>query len=212
MQSGELVSLSAFYKSFENPIERVINVFFSSEGALVYFDNVDQAKVYGLEFEVRKRLEMFSPSLRDFTLSANLSLIKSEVTIPNEELVIIRGVDPNAKAERELQGQSPFLINLNLTYDNLAKGTTMNLYYNVFGERLSEVSLGGTPNVFEKPFHMLNFNASKRIFQQVSLKFAVKNLLNQSHEFVNHYKGTDYTRQFYKTGRSISFGVNYDFK
>lgn len=212
MQSGELVSLSAFYKSFENPIERVINVFFSSEGALVYFDNVDQAKVYGLEFEVRKRLEMFSPSLRDFTLSANLSLIKSEVTIPNEELVIIRGVDPNAKAERELQGQSPFLINLNLTYDNLAKGTTMNLYYNVFGERLSEVSLGGTPNVFEKPFHMLNFNASKRIFQQVSLKFAVKNLLNQSHEFVHHYKGTDYTRQFYKTGRSISFGVNYDFK
>lgn len=57
-RSGELLALSAFYKVFDDPIERVLrNV---GEGRYVSFQNVDHARVFGLEFEARKRLSAWT--------------------------------------------------------------------------------------------------------------------------------------------------------
>lgn len=210
LSHGEIISVSGFYKYFRNPIERVINVFFSSEGALVFFDNVDNAKVYGLEFELRKNLGMFHSSLNNFMFGGNISFIHSQVAIPEEELINIRALNPDAENKRELQGQSPFVANINLTYDNAKTGTTANLFYNITGERLSEVSLGGTPNVFEQPRHLVNISATQKIWNHLSVKGSVKNLLNQSHSFIHHYQGQEFVRQEYKPGTSYSLGLKYE--
>ena len=52
-RSGEIVAASAFYKSFENPIERAIK----NDNGEIQYQNVPAATVYGLELEIRKGLD-----------------------------------------------------------------------------------------------------------------------------------------------------------
>jgi TonB-dependent receptor len=202
---GEIYAVSGFYKRFQNPIERAI-VSNNNQGQ---FQNVDEAIVFGAEFEVRQRLDHISPALQNFQVGGNLALVHSEVDIPPKELLVLRQLDPNASGKRELQGQSPYVLNLDLSYDKFATGTSASLYYNVFGERLSEVSLGGTPNIYEQPRGALDVNFSQRLFGGVSIKASAKNLLDSSVRKVHHYKDVDYVSREYKRGRTFSFGVTY---
>ena len=205
VRPGELYAVSAFVKNFDEPIERVIE----NINGEIRFRNVDAAHVRGLEFEVRKQLDTVSRSLKNFQFGGNLSLVYSKVDISAEELETIRAFDPNASSTREFQGQSPYIVNVDLTYDNQEKGITTSLYYNVFGRRLAEVSLGGTPDVYEEPFHMLNLSLSKQLTRRFSLKASGSNLLNSKESKVHTYNSVDYVYSEYRKGRSFSFGVNY---
>ncbi|HEX9614188.1 MAG TPA: TonB-dependent receptor, partial [Bacteroidota bacterium] len=86
VRPGEIFAVSAFYKSFKNPIERVINVLFASEGGEVLYANVGRARVSGLEFEIRTSLGDMHPLMENFGIGGNLSIISSAVNIPAEEL------------------------------------------------------------------------------------------------------------------------------
>ncbi len=209
-RSGELIAISGFYKYFNQPIERVINLLYASEGAIVKYENVDHAVVYGMELEVRKQLDEIWSALKHFAVATNISLIHSRVNIPADELRLIRELNPNAADTRPLQGQSPYIVNAELIYNHPEQGTQASLYFNVFGERLAEVSLGGTPNVFEQPRPELNFNISQRIKNGMRLSFRAQNILNSSFRMVQHYKGHDYIRQEYSTGRTFSIGLTYN--
>ena len=119
---GELYAISAFAKLFSNPIERAINPIAANPE--IQYRNVENARVVGLEFEARKRLDQIAASLSNFQVGANLALVHSQVDIAEDELSLIRAFDPDADDARPLQGQSPFTINLDATYDNRATGTT----------------------------------------------------------------------------------------
>ena len=173
------------------------------------YENVDHATVYGTELEIRKALSFLSGSLQYFSLASNLSLIKSEVNIPEAELRSLRALDPNASDTRELQGQSPYLVNVSLNYDHPLRGTVASLHYNVFGDRLFEVALGGTPGVYERARHLLNFTFSQKIFRVLKVKFAVKNILDSDNRYTHQYNNHEYIRQLYKSGRNFSFGLQY---
>ena len=49
-----------------------------------------------------------------------------------------------------------------LTFRNDSLGLTVNLSYNVQGKKLAVIGVGKLPDVYEQPFHSLNFKASKR--------------------------------------------------
>ena len=84
-------------------------------------------------------------------MGGNASFVRSETTIGDNELALRRALNPNAKDTRALQGQSPYLFNVDFSYNNYqTQEMTAGIYYNVFGRRLEEVSLGGTPDVYEK--------------------------------------------------------------
>ena len=85
----------------------------------------------------------------------------------------------------------------------------MSLYYNIFGERLSEVSLGATPDIYEQPKPTLNFNFTQRVFDGFNASFSANNILNSPVKKVYHFKGEDYVYQEYKTGMNVSLGLNY---
>ena len=204
---GEILAVSGFYKRFKNPIERaILNV-----NGEVQFQNVNKATVIGAEFEVRKHLGKLLSQLDHFQLGANVTLAHSRVAIPEEELLVIRNVNPNADAFRPLQGQSPYIVNLDLVYSNQKTGTVATVYYNVFGERIAAVSMGGTPNVFELSQPILNLTASQRIWKNLRLSISAKNLLNPAVQKVHHFKGKNYIYEEYKRGRNISAGISYDF-
>jgi len=209
LRPGEIIAVSGFYKFFKNPIERVINVFYASEGGEIFYDNIDKADVMGVEIEVRKRLDELLEVLSNFSLGTNISLIDSKVDITAEELAVIRAVDPNSESTRQLQGQSPYLVNVELGYDNINSGTYVSLFYNVFGDRLAEVSIGGTPDVFERSRPMLDFTLSQSVYSNFNVKLTVKNILNSPYKLTHEFKGSEYVRTEYKTGTSFSLGIGY---
>ena len=202
---GEIAALSYFYKKFENPIERVI----VTTNGEIQFQNVDAAFVTGVELEYRKRLDQLHPSLSNFQIGGNLSLVRSQVDIAPSELAVIRALDPNAADTRELQGQSPYVVNIDAMYDNTDTGTLVSVHYNVFGERLSEVSTGGTPNAFEQPAGMLDITGSQRLWDRVTLKFSAKNLLDPDIKKVHPFNNEEFIRSLYKRGRTYSIGFSY---
>ena len=67
------------------------------------------------------------PALKNFSVNTNLSLIHSEVTIPEKELDLIKRFDSSPEKTRPLYGQSPYIINLELVYSNLESGTSASI-------------------------------------------------------------------------------------
>ena len=208
---GELVAASFFYKDMQNPIERSYNIRFASEFGEKTFQNVDRAVVSGLELEFRKKLDwlVLQGKPHMFGAAVNVSLIESEVDIPGEELAFLRQRDPDAGATRRLQGQSPFLVNVGLNYDHLVSGTSVSLFYNVFGERLDEVGVGGAPDSLEQSRDVLDFTFVQSMWDLFVLKFTAKNLLDSPVEILQSFNGNDFLRSRYQTGRTFSLSLSF---
>lgn len=211
VRPGELLAISGFYKQFDNPIERVIRA--QGEGQFITFQNVDKAEVFGLEFEARKRLDnvIDAPILRHIQLGGNLSLVESRVDIPEDELIIIRQLEEDPDTKRQLVGQSPFLLNLDATYENFRSGTAVSLLYNVFGERLSTVTRGATPDVFEQPRPQLDLTASQRLLNNLKLKISAQNLLGTDFKETQTFKGQEYIFLRYNRAQTFSVSASYEF-
>jgi outer membrane receptor protein involved in Fe transport len=207
IRRGEIAAVSGFYKQFSQPIERVI---LNTNGEIQY-RNVDHARLFGLEFELRKRLDQIISVLEQFSVGTNLTLTHSEAAIAPSELEIIRAFDSDASDTRDMQGQSPYVVNFDLTYNNRESGIEAGAYYHVFGPRQVEVSMGGTPDLYEQPRHAIDVNFSKDVWAGFVLNASISNLLNEAYRVTHTYKGRQYASQFHPPGRSISVGLSYGF-
>lgn len=205
----ELVSVSAFYKNFENSIERVFNT--AAQNDELTFRNVPNAQLYGVEFEFRKSLEFLTPALSNFRASGNVVLIKSQVDIDEQQLTLIRELDPDAASTRAMFGQSPYSINGELAYVNDSIGLNASANFNVFGPRISNVSRGATPNVVEQPRPTLDMSIAKT-FGRVSVRFRARNLFDPLFEQTQTLNGQDFVFRSYRVGRTFSVGVSYTFE
>ncbi len=205
---GEILAMSGFYKDFSNPIERVINPIAANPE--IQNRNVSNGVVFGAEFELRKRLDQIHPLLSHFQLGANFTLVHSAVDVASDELELIRSLDPGASNQRAFMGQSPYVLNLDLAYINSESGTSLSMHYNLFGKRLTEVSIGGTPDIFELPRGILNFNISQNIGAGFSLKLAAKNLLDSAFAKAHTFRGRRFAVQRHALGRTFSFSTTYE--
>ncbi len=208
-QTAELISFSAFYKKFADPIEKVIDPNSNDQDLIIRPRNVNKAWLAGLEIEFRKSLSFISDILRDFTLGTNFAYIYSQVDIDPGELKLIRNNDPAAKGTRVMFGQSPYIVNAFLSYDNPEKRISANVNFNVQGERLAAVSTGAIPNVFERPRPVLDVNLKKGVSEKFSVKLSAANLLDADVLFTQEFKGTAYTYSSYNLGRTFSLGISY---
>ena len=206
---GEVFAVSGFYKRLENPIELSYAEGQTASNPIVQFKNVDKATIAGLEFELRLGLGNFIDALSNFYLGSNLSLIYSNIDIAPSELAQRLAIDSSSATTRVLQGQSPYVFNLDLSYVNNDWGTVAGLYFNTFGERLAKVSANVNPDVYEQPAPMLNFTFSQKLIYNFTLNLGIKNVLNASYKEVARFKDQDYTFYEYKTGITYSLGVSY---
>jgi outer membrane receptor protein involved in Fe transport len=210
---GETVSLGLFYKHFKNPIEWT---FIDMGGSLRYlFENADQADNYGVEIEMRKKLDFIK--MPDFTLVVNAALIKSNVHFTPGEVLI--------EPDRPMQGQSPYIINAGLYYHSKEGGWDVALLYNRIGKRIVGLGKSNNPNgdinsmipdSYEMPRNVLDFTLSKTIGKHVELRLSIKDFLSEDliykqfpkfeKEGVIHHR-EQITRK-YNPGQSLSLGVN----
>ncbi|MET0400958.1 MAG: TonB-dependent receptor [Cystobacter sp.] len=169
---SEILAASAFYKQFQNPIERIIN---NPQAGDFGFENADGATSYGLELEARASLARLTPALARFRVAANLTLIQSNIILTDP-----KKLGSQTNSERPMQGQSPYVVNLNLGYDRPESGTEVAVLYNVYGPRISEVGVQELPDSYELPFHRVDVTVSQKLGGRTQLKLTGSNLLNSA--------------------------------
>lgn len=202
---GELLGVSIFYKDLKNAIERG-NL--DQQGEVITFFNND-AKLYGIEFEARKNLDFISQYLRQFSVGGNLSLLQSEVKLSPQDLQNKRAFFPNISETRALYDQSPYILNLDLNYEDRELGTSASLIFNINGPRVAFTKIN-TEDVYEQPAPMLDFVLSQKIGRKTTLKFSAKNLLDP--EIKRTYgKNSDLLYSSYRKGLTFGLSFNYDF-
>ncbi len=207
MKPGEMIAASAYYKNFNDPIVRAFNP--NSAYPEITFINVEKATVYGLELEFRKNLGSIDSALKNFRFSSNLSYIYSVVDVNSIELENSRKLNPEAKATRPFQGQSPYVANANLNYvalDGKMQGTVS---FNIIGIRLSEVGYANRPDVYEKPRPLLNFNFSYQFSDHFKFGVNAVNLLDPAYEKIQNFKGQEYTVEKFRLGRTFGGSIGY---
>jgi len=208
---GDLVALSAYFKQFKDPI--IVQNEIQAGNPQTSWQNVDQAFVYGAEFEFRKDLAFISPVFAPFKFGTNISYIYSRVDMDSLEFQSARTFNKEITDDwRPFVGQSPFLVNANLDYNNREIGLETTLSYNVFGRRLAAASQFGVPDIYEIPRHTLNLVIKKKLTENIRINLALNNLLNATYEKNMRYNGQDYLYNSYQLGRTYSFSVNYSIK
>ena len=109
--------------------------------------------------------------------------------------------------QRYLEGQSPYVLNAYLGYDNERSGTNARVLFNTFGRRIAFVGGNHLPDVYELPIHTMDVTFAQRIYKGLSMSFSAFNLLNWRQRFVQG----DNNDIFYSTRRGIFFlvGLSY---
>jgi outer membrane receptor for ferrienterochelin and colicin len=167
--TGEILSASIFYKSFENPIEQI-----NAGNDVLSYQNADKATTYGSEFEIRKKLDFFGTSFLDrFTFYSNLAYILGNVTFKG------------AQINTPLQGQSPYIINASLSYASSNEEFSVSALYNKVGPRLKFRAVNGAAfNIFEMPRDLIDFQLSKKLMKgKAEIKFTVSDILAQPYRW-----------------------------
>lgn len=193
---GETVSVGAFYKFFDQPIESIRQ---AGAQQLVTFANVPSATNIGAELEFRKGLGFVWGALDDVSLASNIALISSSVELPEDSA--------NTTKERPLQGQSPYVLNVSLAYDNVDLGTSLTVLFNVVGPRITEVGIQGVPDTTEEAVPRLDIVYKQQLGAGFDLGLKAKNLLNPDRVFTQAGEIATRTRE----GVSVSASVGYEF-
>ena len=195
-------------KDLINPIEIVA---YSSDEDNIQPINSGNARLMGIEFEARKKLEEVISGL---SVNINASYIHSEVTVVGDEydsrLNNLRQ-DEKFSDKREMQGQAPYLVNLGLSYKNKLNNLDIGLFYNVQGPTLSIVGINNRPDIYTSPFNSLNLNVLYDINKKSKLTFSIKNILDEERQMLTQsYGAEDQVYSSYSPGTSFSFKWSYD--
>jgi len=207
--SNEVISISPFYKKFTNPIELS---FINSTNITPI--NKDDADVLGFEFELRKDFAFLGEGWENLSTNANFTFVDSSIDFTPNELLKFNGVD--VPENRQLVGQAPFTVNTSFNYKTDNAGWEGNLGYNVKGKTLTAVGFSTVSHdVFEDPFHNLDFKLSKRFGENNGHKLSLSagNLLNDNIEYVYGIRDVETgTFNSYDVGQTFSLGYSFDLK
>lgn len=180
---GEVAAISLFHKDIDDAIEQVAIAGLAIINPQVTWNNADQATNTGIELELRKSLGFIGDLLAPFSLSANYTWLESKSIVVGDSL--------RASKTGRLQGQSPYMINAGLYYDNLDLGTSISILYNRFGARILEVTSASPndaathsrPDFVEQPQDLLDFSITQRLFSRLDMKATLKNILGEDQVF-----------------------------
>ena len=193
---SNLFSASVFYKHFIKPIEVVIQ---PTSQYRISYENAKSAGNAGIELEAIQSLGSFNERLKNWAVSANLTLVESTIYLADST----KGVQTSDS--RPLHGQSPYVFNLNLRYRHPEWRTQIDGFYNVFGKRITEVGSKPLPDVYELSHPSLDLGIRQPVNANWNVKASLTNILNAK---VRFEQGGQPTEE-YKTGVGVSVGLSY---
>ena len=213
--NSESLQLGAFYKTFDSPIQSIAD--FSTGNRTFTFVNAKNATVYGAEADVRKNAAILDTLLhthcfRNFSLVMNASLIKSLATFDTATV-------KSQMANSPLQGQSPYVFNAGVYYQNDSLGLQITVLYNVVGPRILFIGTSSdksrvNPNIGEMPQGMLDITLSKTFLHHFQGTLGVQNLLNSKVQWLEDTnvngkfeRNSDKEMLSYKQGMYLTAGL-----
>jgi outer membrane receptor protein involved in Fe transport len=201
----ETISLAVFYKDIDQPIERAVPDASGSAADGITYRNAESAKLQGVELDFTKYIIDTGNTLA--FVSGNVSYIDSEVEL-DEDSIRLEGDD---SIGRDLQGQSPWLANLQLGLDDYQDQQKFTLLINFYDDRIYRVTRGGNNGPeYEKGRVSVDFSYEKtfeRLDDSVVLKLKLKNILDD--DFEKERNGQ--IIETYSEGTSLSLGLKYEF-
>ncbi len=184
-KTGENISIALFTKNFSKPIEQIVADGSVPSNLLLTYTNPKSAKVYGAEFEIRKKVSNW------LEIYTNTTLSMSEV-----------GINGN---KRQLQGQSNYVVNGGL---NVVKGkTNFSLTYNKVGERISAVGFQGYPDIFENARDIIDFVILRKI-KNGEIKLSVGDILAQPSKYFQKINNRDLIKTNNEQSVALSLNLN----
>lgn len=194
LQPGEVISVGVFAKHFDQPIERV---YLATSGTrLISFLNAESARNLGVELEVRRNLGWLAAPLAGFTAFGNVTLMDSKVNFGT-------GSGVNIEDDRAMVGQSPYVVNLGLSYSAPGSELSATALFNVQGRRIASAGEAPLPSVYEEARSVLDLSLRVPIGHGVALKADVRNLLDEPYE----YTQGSVVRDYWRAGRSLGVGI-----
>lgn len=222
--TGEVISVSAFYKQIDHQLTKVYSE--NSQGldarypefpAVKFENDPNQGHVYGLELEAVKDLGKLYDPFRHFFLGANLLLAQSDIKKSAERLAASRAIDRRSPSNSPLFEQAPYSLNAFLNYNNPKTRTDINVSFNEVGERLIQINLSGEPDLYSRPMPVLDLVFSQYLTRRLQLKGYAKNILDQPYQEVyanpgtgGKYYGKSYIRRSYRRGSELMLGLTYN--
>lgn len=185
---SEVLSVTGFYKKYNNPVELVSYRLPDNKYNLFYFNLVDAENI-GIELDYRRSFGFIQPSskfLNNLFLSANFAYMKSTVTYDEVNIQRVQsGLEPlpssdssRSDRKRPLQGLSPYIVNAGLSYQGAVIG--VNITYNRFGRRVLFAGTDDYDDTYENPRDLLDLQLSTRLLKQrMELRMNISDLLNQ---------------------------------
>ncbi|MCQ8185051.1 TonB-dependent receptor domain-containing protein [Parvularcula maris] len=200
-RNGEFITLGAFYKDIENPIERA---FVPAEGDITTFVNAPAAQIWGIEFEFEKRFDLIDwgdlPNFvadKTLILNTNYTFSQSELDVSDDDQIIVpSGLTLGSATfdavsvldtDRSLVGQSDHLFNFQLGLENPDTNFRATLLLNFASDRIlfgEEPTAGGgaLPSVIEDVPTELDFVFGRNfeVFDRtLDVGFSVRNILGE---------------------------------
>ncbi|WP_335964958.1 TonB-dependent receptor [Galbibacter sp. PAP.153] len=227
---AQLISLAGFYKTIENPINKVQDR--GSSGVFSFFNSAEEAKVYGLELETRVDLIKSAETDKGYDLNLNLNATRmwheqDLKEIYDEDGNFIRTFRYNGKTETGLQGASDWIFNSSLSFatksENEFNATVTANYASdkIFALGAAEVQTNSetyyNDEIIEKGFVTLDAVLSKDFAKHWNLRLIGRNLLNPTIERTQKVKPvntgieTNKVVRSYTRGTTLSLGLNYSF-
>jgi len=211
---GQMISLTGFFKYFENPIEKIL--FPGATNRTFTYINVPEAYCAGAEFEYRFTIGSFmkdnkSRFLNDLSFYGNFAYIYSNVNVDDT----LSGIQEN----RALQGQSPFIINTAISYNDSKYYFGISVAFNYVGSRIWSVGNAYYPAILENPRPVLDIQISKSFMKRkLELILNIRDLIASRAIFFQDLDGDkNYTENVdnkmidVRMGQQMSFTVGYKF-
>jgi Carboxypeptidase regulatory-like domain/TonB-dependent Receptor Plug Domain/Outer membrane protein beta-barrel family len=204
-RAGEIISLSAFAKSFVDPILEFVGI--ASGDCFYRSSNTPTARLFGGELEVRRALTFLPGRLNRITASANVTLVSSAARV-------LIGADTSRTAK--LQGQSDQLVNLNFQYVTPDAGFEMSVLGNYFSDRVFRYGVGLfnnggvvlVPDVIEQGRFSLDAKIRKRL-RRATLSVSARNLTDNEVRFTQQSDNGTLQAGYLRPGINFSIGVGY---
>lgn len=194
---GELLAVSTFYKSFDNPFFQFARVSQGFGGCQYIPANGTSSHNVGLELEARANLGILGEAFEAFSGNLNLTLVDGEILSEPPDSLIEGDENFYSTTPLPLQDQSELLLNVGLGYENPEAGVTANVLLNWFSDRVARfgpsnqiLNEDGIPvwvrgaDFVELGRATLDAKLSWSASDQWSVSLSGRNLLNQRQEIV----------------------------
>jgi len=220
--SDELISVTAFGKLIQNPINEMFTN--SSSGNITYANTGDKAVVTGIELEFRKNIieKTDENDLKQkLTFGFNGSYMYHDQDLSNNKVVTENGFGANFTFKNsKLSGASDLLANADMSFTKEFKNDrdiTATLTYAYVSDKLAVIGTQERGNLVDKSINRLDFIVKSNLTKNLRIGLAYKNILNPAYRRVTEQskapviKTADILASSYKIGSNLSLSLNYKF-